>query len=103
MKKIGKYNAAKQKFEYLPKKIQLQIQRNPGGMQEWHPGGQYGRWLPSLPGRTRQPQPACACRIFRAKPQEQVVIHVRGGVADIVKKSKGVDVTIRDFDNENRQ
>lgn len=38
--------------------------------------------------------------IYRKKPLEKVVIHVTGGVAYVHKKTKGVEVTIRDFDNE---
>lgn len=38
--------------------------------------------------------------IYRKKPAPEVLIHVRGGVAYLIRKTKGVEVTIRDFDNE---
>ncbi len=41
-------------------------------------------------------------RMRKARPL-RVLIYVRGGVAYLIRKSPGIVVTIRDFDNENHE
>jgi hypothetical protein len=42
----------------------------------------------------------CLAAIAKLAKQRRVLIHVRGGVAYLVRASRDVAVNIRDFDNE---
>jgi hypothetical protein len=102
--KIDKYNRGKLSWKNLPKRVQDQIQRNPGGMQERGISARCTiKWYASSPGRTRFPSDTAGERVFRATPPKKVFIHVRGGVAYCDRVPKGVEVKIIDHDNEGHQ